>query len=110
MFFEIITNFSVSFRYLANSFRCHSFLLMNGSCCSQSFNIKHGIDPRQNIPGPRVTGQPALSTGANKGRSVDLETMMRDYWQQFGWDPSNGHPRPDILPLPVDSPNDTTQV
>jgi hypothetical protein len=36
--------------------------------------------------------------------------MMRDYWQQFGWDPSNGHPRPDILPLPVDSPNDTTQV
>jgi hypothetical protein len=35
---------------------------------------------------------------------------MRDYWQQFGWDPSNGHPRPDILPFPVDSSKDTTQV
>lgn len=75
----------------------------------QSFNIKHGIDPRQNIPGPRATGQPALSMGANKGRSVDIQKMIRDYWQQFGWDPTNGQPRPDVMPHLGESPNGTTQ-
>jgi len=75
----------------------------------QSFNIKHGIDPRQNIPGSRATGQPTLSVGANKGRSVDIQKMIRDYWQQFGWDPSNGQPPPDVMPPLVENPPRTTQ-
>lgn len=74
----------------------------------QSFNIKHGIDPRKNIPGPRATGQPALSAGANKGRSVDIEQMIRDYWLQFGWDPSNGQPLPDAMPPLVENSTNTT--
>ena len=75
----------------------------------QSFNIKHGIDPRKNIPGPRATGQPALSAGANKGRSVDIEQMIRDYWLQFGWDPSNGQPLPDAMPHLVEKQTNATQ-
>ena len=27
-----------------------------------------------------------LKEGANKGRSIDIEKMMEDYWEQFGWD------------------------
>lgn len=63
----------------------------------QAFNVKHGRDPRQNIPAPRTTGQPALSTGANKGRSVDIQQMIHDYWQQFGWDPTSGKPDPEVI-------------
>lgn len=64
----------------------------------QAFNIKHGRDPRKNLPGPRTTGQPALSSGANKGRSVDIQAMVSDYWRQFGWDPTSGRPLPDAMP------------
>jgi aldehyde:ferredoxin oxidoreductase len=66
----------------------------------QAFNVKHGREPRQNIPGSRATGQPALSAGANKGRSVDIQKMIADYWQHFGWDPASGKPHPEaIAPL-----------
>jgi len=64
----------------------------------QEFNIKHGRDPRDNIPGPRAMGQPALSVGANKGRRVDIERMIRSYWRHFGWDPETGRPMPDAIP------------
>jgi aldehyde:ferredoxin oxidoreductase len=70
----------------------------------QAFNIKHGRDPLKNIPGPRTTGQPALSAGANKGRSVDIDTMIRDYWRQFGWDPNTGKPLPDAMPSLEEAP------
>ena len=64
----------------------------------QAFNIKHGRDPRMNFPTPRATGQPPLSAGANKERRVAIETMAQDYWQQFGWDATTGHPRPEAIP------------
>ncbi len=75
----------------------------------QSFNIKHGIDPRKNIPGSRATGQPALSKGANKGRSVDIQKLVQDYWKQFGWDPTNGQPSPEVMPPLEEQPSSPTQ-
>ncbi len=58
----------------------------------QAFNIKHGIDPQKNKPSIRSLGLPALPTGANKNRRVDLDNMIRAYWRQFGWDEDTGHP------------------
>jgi aldehyde:ferredoxin oxidoreductase len=72
----------------------------------QAFNIKHGRDPRTNIPGTRALGQPSLSAGANKGRRVDLAQMVSDYWQQFGWDPTTGRPLPEAMPS-LGEPSDT---
>lgn len=65
----------------------------------QAFNLKHGRDPRRNLPTARSVGQPTLSHGANKGRRVAIDQMVRDYWRVFGWDPDSGAPRPESLPI-----------
>jgi aldehyde:ferredoxin oxidoreductase len=58
----------------------------------QWFNIRHGVDPRSFKVGDRVLGRPAQTVGANRGRTVDIEKMMSDYWRQFGWDGATGRP------------------
>jgi len=63
----------------------------------QAFNIKHGIDPRSIRVSDRMLGKPALTAGANKGRTMDFEKMRSDYWNQFGWDSETGKPDPEVL-------------
>jgi len=58
----------------------------------QLFNLKHGIDPWSCKVCDRVVGRPPQMEGANRGRTVDIENMMRDYWRQFEWDPVTGRP------------------
>ena len=58
----------------------------------QSFNIKHGIKPKNIKMQDRVLGRPVQTEGANKGRSIEIEAMMRHYWKQFGWDGNTGQP------------------
>jgi aldehyde:ferredoxin oxidoreductase len=58
----------------------------------QAFNIKHGIDPKANKLSERAIGRAPLTHGANKGRTVNIEKMMSDYWVQFGWDAATGKP------------------
>lgn len=63
----------------------------------QQFNIKHSLNPKNFLVHPRAAGKPPLEAGANKGRSVSLETMVSDYWRQFGWDSQTGIPTPESL-------------
>jgi aldehyde:ferredoxin oxidoreductase len=63
----------------------------------QAFNIKHGVTPKSFVVPDRVLGREPLAEGANKGRSVDIEPMMRDYWRQFGWDETSGRPTEDVI-------------
>lgn len=63
----------------------------------QSFNVKHGIEPRDNFMSSRALGKIPQKEGANKGRSVDLEKLAPDYWDQFGWDRTNGKPKDETL-------------
>ncbi|WP_300668068.1 aldehyde ferredoxin oxidoreductase family protein [Desulfoluna sp.] len=58
----------------------------------QAFNVRHGIEPKSFKVSDRALGRPIQTKGANKGRTVEIETMMRDYWLQFGWDPETGKP------------------
>jgi aldehyde:ferredoxin oxidoreductase len=58
----------------------------------QAFNIKHGIDPKSFKVSERASGNPPLEEGANKGRKVPLDQMMKDYWEEMGWDPETGKP------------------
>ncbi|MGA3206323.1 MAG: aldehyde ferredoxin oxidoreductase family protein [Syntrophales bacterium] len=58
----------------------------------QAFNIKHGVDPRSFRPSDRVIGKPAQTEGANRGRTVDMEKLISDYYRQFGWNPETGRP------------------
>lgn len=58
----------------------------------QSFNIKHGLEPKDIKINDRALGRPVQKEGANKGRTIEIETMMRRYWEQFGWDGDTGRP------------------
>ncbi|HHO76181.1 MAG TPA: aldehyde ferredoxin oxidoreductase [Deltaproteobacteria bacterium] len=63
----------------------------------QAFNIRHGIDPWANKLSPRALGIPPQAIGANKGRTVNIDKMMKDYWEQFGWDTDTGKPSDETL-------------
>ncbi len=58
----------------------------------QLFNVKHGIEPKDYKMSDRALGRPPLKEGANKDRSIDIEKMVGDYWEQFGWDTKTGKP------------------
>ncbi len=58
----------------------------------QAFNVKHGIDPRNNRVCDRAAGIPVQKKGANARRTVAIAKMMGDYWRQFGWDAETGVP------------------
>jgi aldehyde:ferredoxin oxidoreductase len=59
----------------------------------QAFNVKHGIEPSKVAISRRALGIPPQKEGANKGRSVDLDPVVSDYWEEFGWDPGTGVPK-----------------
>lgn len=63
----------------------------------QAFNVKHGIEPRNNFISSRALGTIPQKEGANKGRSVDIEKLARGYWEQFGWDEATGKPKEETL-------------
>jgi aldehyde:ferredoxin oxidoreductase len=63
----------------------------------QAFNIRHGIDPKNNKLSDRALGRPPQARGANKGRTLNIEKMMSDYWKQFGWDTDTGRPTEETL-------------
>jgi len=74
----------------------------------QAFNIKHGIDPSKISIPDRALGTPPQTHGANKGRNIDIETMTKDYWDEFGWDKKSGAPGSkeinDLKPMKTDRP------
>jgi aldehyde:ferredoxin oxidoreductase len=63
----------------------------------QAFNFKHGVKPKNNILPDRLLGRPPQTKGANKGRSVDMEAMIKDYWKLSGWDEKTGMPSHEIM-------------
>jgi aldehyde:ferredoxin oxidoreductase len=63
----------------------------------QAFNIRHGIEPKSFQANPRTLGRPPQESGANAGRSIAIEAMMRAYWKHFGWDEKTGKPGKALL-------------
>jgi len=59
----------------------------------QEFNRRQGIDARSLQVPDRVLGRPPQRRGANRGRTMDLEKMRSDYWEQFSWDREKGLPK-----------------
>jgi aldehyde:ferredoxin oxidoreductase len=63
----------------------------------QMFNIREGIDPHAQKISRRLTGNPPLESGPNRGVKFDLDILMKAYWQEIGWDPDTGIPTPETL-------------
>ncbi len=62
----------------------------------QLFNAREGIPLRHAI-NPRATGLPPQEHGANRGRTLEMDAMVRAYWSASGWDPETGQPTPETL-------------
>ena len=63
----------------------------------QSFNVKHGIEPKKCRVNERALGRPIQTEGANRNRTVNIEKLVEDYWRQFNWDPQTGKPEQEAL-------------
>jgi aldehyde:ferredoxin oxidoreductase len=63
----------------------------------QMFNIREGIDPRSMKISRRLTGEPPMESGPNRGVRYDLDALMRAYWQEIGWDSDTGIPTRETL-------------
>ncbi len=58
----------------------------------QAFNIREGLHPRQfKIPG-RILGIPPHTRGPLAGKTLDAETMVREYLTLMDWDPETAKP------------------
>ncbi len=60
----------------------------------QMFNVREGIDPLAFKMPDRLAGAPPLNTGANAGKALPIEAMMKKHWECFGWNPETGVPLP----------------
>ncbi len=58
----------------------------------QLFNVREGIDPKGNKAHPRMSGNPPLSDGPLKGKTVPIRDMVAMYWEHMGWDSETGIP------------------
>jgi aldehyde:ferredoxin oxidoreductase len=58
----------------------------------QAFNAREGVNINDyKFPG-RTIGNPALETGPTAGKTVDLETLRKDFLAARGWDVVTGRP------------------
>lgn len=62
----------------------------------QLFNASEGISLRHAV-NERAVGRPPLAEGANRGRSVPIDDLVRAYWIEMGWDPASGNPGSELL-------------
>ena len=57
-----------------------------------AFNVREGILPSDFKMASRASGRPPLETGPNKGITLDMETMGREFYREYGWDYDTGRP------------------
>ncbi len=69
----------------------------------QAFNSREGISTSDfKVPG-RVSGNPPLEAGPTAGKSVDFDTLLRDYLAARDWDTTTGKPsKKKLLELGLD--------
>ncbi|MHA1311957.1 MAG: aldehyde ferredoxin oxidoreductase family protein [Candidatus Helarchaeota archaeon] len=62
----------------------------------RAFNIKFGATPQDDILPKRITSEP-LSEGGAKGNTVDIDFMLKEYYQLRDWDLNTGKPSKEKL-------------
>ena len=61
------------------------------------FNLREGINPLvRHIPG-RIMGEPPLTSGNNKGVSVNYKNLNKEFLENVGWDTQTTVPREESL-------------
>ncbi len=62
-----------------------------------AFNLKSGLDPRENIMPKRALGQPPLEQGPLKGVTVDAKSLMDQFCEAIEWDKETFRPTKESL-------------
>jgi len=62
-----------------------------------AFNLREGIRPHISSFPSRASGHPPLREGPLKGITLDMETMVRDYFRAMGYDEATGIPTGELL-------------
>jgi len=62
-----------------------------------AFNLREGVPLSHfKVPG-RMIGDPPLQAGPLQGRTIDIETLTREYCESMGWNPTTGKPSQERL-------------
>lgn len=62
-----------------------------------AFNVREGITYKDTKMHGRAKGVPAMAKGPHAGTTLDMETLARDFYQEFAWDFESGKPSKDRL-------------
>ncbi|MBD3228833.1 MAG: aldehyde ferredoxin oxidoreductase [Candidatus Lokiarchaeota archaeon] len=62
----------------------------------RAFNLKFGLTPEQDTLPKRITSEP-LPDGGAKGKVVELEPMLQEYYELRDWDMDTGNPSKEKL-------------
>ncbi|MBF8267043.1 MAG: hypothetical protein HW388_551 [Dehalococcoidia bacterium] len=63
----------------------------------KAFNLRHGIGPELDRPSPRYGSTPVDGPAQGVGIMPHWDQMVRDYYQQMGWDVETSRPLPETL-------------
>ena len=58
----------------------------------QAFNVREGILPKDSVLPARAAGNPPPIAGPQKGRTIDIDRMIHDWYLAMEWDPESGKP------------------
>jgi aldehyde:ferredoxin oxidoreductase len=56
------------------------------------FNLREGFSPKDFQLPPRAAGIPPLTAGPIKGVTIDIDTLIKKFYLEKGWDPITGIP------------------
>ena len=61
------------------------------------FNLRHGLTSEKDIPSARYGSTPGEGPAAGKNIMAHWDEMLRNYYDQMGWDRKTGKPLPETL-------------
>jgi aldehyde:ferredoxin oxidoreductase len=62
-----------------------------------AFNVREGLRPADFKLPDRLIGKPPLTSGPTAGVTIDIDTLVREYYQAMAWDVETGVPSRDRL-------------
>jgi len=62
-----------------------------------AFNLREGLRNVDFVMPGRLVGSPPLQSGPLEGVTVDVDTQVKDYLGEMGWDPETGVPEKETL-------------
>jgi len=62
-----------------------------------AFNVREGLRPADFKLPDRLIGKPPLTSGPTAGVTIDIDTLVREYYEAMAWDATTGVPARDRL-------------